>query len=255
MSDDEGLVYIHWDKDELGYRWPSLRARNTGELLEPFTPYLEALVLEKRKLRSGTKGVASLVEPATYALASLASFLIRTNRKLYRITGDWLDDIREEMFDAIKANPISRGKANAMKRTANAKLRYIYKFLYWCQQNRKLPTGTIGWNMCRVRSSLPEADTRGAKVDRQAKRLYPKCYERVGGSTRQDEGQYWATAEDFDKIEDHFWATHEHLIAVRNTLAMRIQKLVGWRNESVNSLTIYQFSEKELGVKRSKPFC
>lgn len=254
MKSPQEYIHVLWDEDELGYRWPCLRD-SSGQLLEPFTSYLESLVAGERKLRANPKGVQSKLEHATYALSALADFLVRHERKLYRLNDDWLEDLREEMLKDIRSNPISRGSSHATQRTTNTKLENIYKFLHWSQKNRRAPNGTIGWLKCRVRSSLPESETRAAKVDFKQNHLYPLCYGRVGGSTRQNEGQYCATAEDLAAIEDFLWATHTFAIAERNTLALRIQEFTGWRNESINALTVDQFTEKALRHKRSKAFC
>lgn len=254
MKSPQEYIHVFWDEDELGYRWPCLRD-TSGQLLEPFTSYLESLVAGERKLRANPKGVQSKLEHATYALGALAAFLVRHQRKLYRVNDDWLEELREAMLKDIRSNPISRGSSHATQRTTNKKLENIYKFLHWSQKNRRAPKGTIGWLKCRVRSSLPESETRAAKIDFKPNHLYPLCYQRVGGSTRQNEGQYCATPEDLAAIEDFFWATHTFDIAERNTLAMRIQEFTGWRNESINSLTVDQFTTEALRRKRAKAFC
>lgn len=247
-------VLVLWEVDEQGYRWPTLRERS-GALLEPFTSYLEKLVADGCKAALPPKTVHSTVEAATYALVALAEFLVINKRRLYRINDDWLEELRDEILESVRSNASSRGGTHATKRTTNRKLENIYRFLYWCQKNRRLPAGTIGWLKCRVQSSLPEAETRAAPPDLRSNRLYPLCYDRVGGSTRQDEGQYWATSDDLIKIEDYFWETHSFPIAERNTLALRVQQITGWRNESVNSLTTEQFSKAALERKRTNAFC
>lgn len=254
MKTDRKLIHIHWDKEESGYRWPSIR-ESSGELLEPFTSYLESLVAKEKSSQSGPKSAASTVEAATYALSALAEHLLATDNKLYRLTDERLKELRDIMLDGVKANPIGRGKNHASKRTTNTKLIHIYRFLNWAQINRRLPSHTIGWSNCRVQSSLPEAYSRGSSLDIKAERMYPLCFERVGGSTRRNEGQYWATAEDIVAIEDYFWRRQPPLLAERNTLALRIQEQTAWRNESINSLTIDMFSTAALSRKRTQPFC
>lgn len=254
MKSSQKLVHIHWDKDESGYRWPSMRD-NSGQLLEPFTSFVESLVAKEKSVQSHPKSAASTVEAATYAVSALAEHLIETGTKLYRLTDNRIEVLRDRILDDVRDSPIGRGKNHATKRTANTKLINIYKFLYWAQLTRRLPAYTIGWSNCRVKSSLPDANSRGTKLDTQAKRLYPLCFERVGGSTRRNEGQYWATADDIAAIEDNFWQRQAPLLAERNTLALRVQEQTGWRNESVNSLTIDMFTEAALRRKRAQPFC
>lgn len=254
MKTNQKITYIHWDKDEAGYRWPTIRD-DSGELLEPFTSFLEALMQREKSSKSGPKSAASTVESATYAVSALAEYLLTTNQKLYRLTDARLEELRRLMLEGIQANPIGRGKNHASKRSTNTKLINIYKFLYWAQKNRRLPSSSIGWSGCRIQSSLPEADSRGSTLDIKAERMYPLCFERVGGSTRRNEGQYWATTEDIEAIEDFFWSKHPPLLAERNTLALRIQEQTAWRNESINSLTIDMFSSRALQRKRMQPFC
>lgn len=254
MTKQQRLVTLLWDTDDDGHRWPALRGPS-GVLLEPFTSYLEFVVAEQKKACAGLKAFTSRVEAATYAVSTLAEFLIRNNRRLYRIHDEWLIDLRNEMLVDVRANPVSRGSSLASKRTVNVKLVEVYQLLHWAQKNRRLPAGTIGWLKCRVRSSLPESETRGASVDFKRSHLYPVCYQRVGKGSGRDEGQYWATAEDIERIEDHFLASENLQLAVRNILAVRIQQYTAWRNESVNSLTVDQFSEDALRPQRGNPFC
>lgn len=243
-----------WDEDARGYRWPALRARN-GQLLEPFTSYLESVVAERVAVHAPLKATDSTVEAATYAVLGLVEHLLGTGRRLYRIRDVWITELRDELLKAVKANPVSRGSERAAKRSVNTKLTHIYKFIYWCQKNRRLPAKTIGWLNCRVRSSLPESETRAARIDLKSSHLYPLCFRPVGAGSRQNQGQYWATSHDIEALEDHFWATLDFRLAERNTLALRIQAITAWRNESVNSLSVDAFSDSALAKQRDNGFC
>lgn len=243
-----------WDEDAQGYRWPALRDRS-GQLLEPFTSYLESVVARHVEVHAPLKATTSTVQAATYAVLALAEHLLEKGRRLYRIQDVWITELRDELLKSVKANPGSRGSGQAAKRTINTKLTHIYKFIYWCQKNRRLPARTIGWLNCRVRSSLPESESRAARIDLKADHLYPLCFKPVGSGSRQNQGQYWATSQDIEALEDHFWGTLDFRLAERNTLALRIQAITAWRNESVNSLNVDAFSNSALAKQRDNGFC
>ena len=253
MTSTQQQVTLLWGVDARGYRWPALRGPD-GQLLEPFTSYLEGLVAEKAEVHAALKATTSSVEAATYAVVALAEYLLSKGRRLYRFHDAWITELRDELLRMVKANPVSRGSDRTAKRTVNVKLAHIYRFIYWCQKNRRLPARTIGWLNCRVRSSLPESETRAARIDLKNDHLYPLCFKRVGAGSRQNQGQYWATGRDIEALEDHFWETLDFRLAERNTLALRIQAITAWRNESVNSLMVEAFSDSALAKQRDNGF-
>ncbi|RYZ85021.1 MAG: hypothetical protein EOP06_17005, partial [Proteobacteria bacterium] len=141
MKQSSERLSIHWDVDEEGYKWPTLRGAD-GELLEPFTSYLESLV---RKMKSNSikiKSADSKIQPPTYALSGLIEFLFDEESKLYRLDDGRLEKLRNYFLAGIRNNPISRGSSHGTKRTANSKLEEVYRFLDWCQVERRLPWNT-----------------------------------------------------------------------------------------------------------------
>ena len=229
--------------DSAGYRAPTLRDRE-GNLLHPFVAYLDAFVEDLRKKKSPTKASQSQIEATTYALFGFANFLLRERAKLYRVDDDILRRYRDDAYQAVIANPKSRGNSHQAHVTVNVKLRRVYDFIYSCQKRRLLPKKILGWQDCQIQSSLPESETRGGDSDRSDRRKYPLCYQGVGEESRLHDGQHWATVEEIGEIEDFFWKQDSAFAAERNVLMLRLAEIEGWRIESVNSLLLGQFSDE-----------
>lgn len=225
------------------YEWPTFRD-NSGATIEPFTSYLDYLLLSLEQNHTPKKAANSTVEAATYALLELIRFLFKNNLKISRFDDAMLTDLRQTIYKSVENNIISRGSPTAAKRTTNVKLRQVYHFLQWGQANRVLPHDSIGWSAnCRVRSTLPESVTRGSPSDLQSKRLYPLLFRSVGEKGGLRDGQHWATDEEIAQMEEYFWRTNDYEVAVRNILFLRIEAHSAFRNESTNSLLIEQFSD------------
>ena len=254
MLISERYPYIHWDRDNSGYNWPSMRD-SEGKLLEPFTSYIEHLLAKEKSAATPPHTAASKIDSTTYSLSALIRFLTENSKSLYRLNDLDIINLRTILLKDIRSNPISRGTSHGTKRTANTKLEHIYQFIYWAQKNRRLPRNTIGRRNCRINSSLPDADERGSELDTKYSNLYPLCFPSVGRASRQDKGQYWATSQDIISLESFFWRNQDFYLAERNTLALRIHQSTAWRKGSVNSLTVDLFSEDALSSQRGMPFC
>ena len=230
--DDRPHYHLFWEIDEHGYRWPTLRDR-AGELLQPATGHLESIVRSARRLRVKASSIKSELEAATYAVHQFSEFLAERGLKLYRVDDQLIADFRDHAYLSVRDNSISKDSDLKAKNTVNVKLVRVYKFIYWAQRELRLPRNTIGYLNCRVKSSLPEADSRAEEVDFEPNRLYPELFRGVGGSSRSDGGQYWATESDIDNIEDYFWERNSLGIASRNTMMLRINHDVAERKREL----------------------
>lgn len=227
-----------------GINYPTFRDE-AGAIVEPFTSYLDQLILSAENVALPQKARNSKLEAATYALLELARFLNRHQLPLRRFNDSVFAALNKAMLQSVEKNPVSRGHPAQAKRTVNVKIKQVYHFLQWGQANHRLPQGTIGWGSNnRVRSSLPESVTRASRSDFSSERLYPLLIKGAGSSGRTDRTQHWATDTEIEALEEHFWRSCSYLIAVRNILIVRIEQLTAFRNESANSLLVEQFSDK-----------
>lgn len=242
FNEDDQFPKIFWSSDGR-YDWPTMRDIE-GAVVQPFTSYLDILLTRAIQIDAPVKATISEVDAAAYALLAFARFLTKKRILLRRFKDSDFKIFCTETLKSVKANPISRGNPGQAKRTANVKIRLVYMFLYWGQEHRRLPSGTIGWLGARVKSSLPEAHTRGHPVDLKAKRMYPLLFHRAGDGSMLNQGQHWATEEEIRKVERWFWATNSYEVAVRNILLLRVAQYTAFRNESNNSLLVTQFTDE-----------
>lgn len=242
LSKDGEFPKLFWNSDGR-YSWPTFRDRQ-GAIVQPFTSYLDHLLSEAVQADAPVKATEKKVDSAAYAILALAKFLARERINLFRFADIHFLKFRSEALKAVLANPISRGNPAQARRTTNIKVREVYTFIYWCQENKRLPSGTIGWLDTRIKSSLPEANTRGSSADLKAKRLYPLLYRSVGEGSVKNQGQHWATEADIQQVERYFWATNTYEVAVRNILLLRVAQHAAFRNESSNSLLVEQFNDE-----------
>jgi hypothetical protein len=118
--------------------------------------------------------------------------------------------------------------------------------LTWLQSVNLIPSGTIGWSDCKVKSSAPAALEFNRDEDRRPKNKYPECFPESGENSRERPFQHFATATQLRRVEDYFWQNNSAEIATRNCLMLRILDFEGWRISSANSLLTEQFDDEEL---------
>lgn len=245
-------IRLFWSECDR-YRWAVLRSPD-GAVVRGFTDFLDDLVVGRQTRGSPPKATKSQLEAATYSLLEFANFLANENISLARVCDKDLVRFRNAALASVRVNPRSRGSKLTASKTVNVKLRNVYGFLFWCQKKHFIPQKTLGWTNAPVRSSLPEAESRGSPTDLKDENKYPLIYEGVGENSRAHDGQYWATPDDIDRIEDLFWSQGDLQIAERNVLMMRIADHQGWRIESVNSLTTCEFSTSEFSRQKDNNY-
>lgn len=226
-------------------KYPSLRDPD-GNLLEPFTSYLHSIV-RKSGERFDPKRANSEIQAATYAMTGFCDFLHRKGQRLTKINQKVLLMFRDDAFEKTRHAPSGSGRDRPAAMTTNVKLRHVYDFLAWCQENRRIPRRTIGPRDCRITSTLPcskEQITSG-------KLNYPLLFRRIGENAREDEGQYWATEEDIRLVEEFFREKHGQFTAERNVLLLRLGEHEGWRVGSSASLTREQFSDEAFAQQKN----
>ncbi|WP_232221342.1 hypothetical protein [Burkholderia sp. WSM2232] len=232
-------VMLLWTEID-GIPIPTLRATE-GELIEPVSTYLDRFAQTCSIVRD-VKRRQRKIRAVTYAALELTEFLLLKGKRLNQLDDDLLREFRSVAFEATKNAAASRGHDYQAETTTNTKLRYIYECIDECQYSRLLPPNTIGWENCRIKSSLPDVRTRQSRLDLRSMRKYPLLFDRTGGKTDVDLGQYWMTDEDVRLVEEHFRTAQNKHAQERNVLLLRTGELQGWRAASINSLTVEQFS-------------
>lgn len=234
------VIWVEWKP---GRKVPVIRNRRL-EVIEPFLDYVLVSARARFQVRSTPTAFKSYMENIGYGLIALARFLsTRPDLEWSSLTNDALSEFLEWTKDRTKANPRSRNEESA-KRTANARMRVVYDFLTWAQEDALLITNMVGNTQTfAVRSSLPRMRHDGHKGLRKERDKYPLLYQDVGSNSRTSDRQYWATDEDFEQIRQYFWETSGIEAAERNDLMLRLLHGQGWRRASVNSLTVDLFDD------------
>jgi len=227
---------------------PTLRAPDGG-LIEPVSTYLDRFSQSCASVRDVRKRERK-IRAVTYALTGLTEFLLGKKRQLTQLDDVLLVEFRDAACKATLNSRASRGHEYQAETTTNIKLRYIYDCLDECQCSRLLPQGTIGWEGCRVKSSLPDVRTRGSALDVRPSRKYPRLFDETGEKTQIDLGQYWMSDEDVRLVEELFRDQPDPHAQERNVLLLRTGEIQGWRAASINSLIIDQFSPEALEAQR-----
>lgn len=251
MPDDQTAIHLSWSQFKK-LQLPSFRDAD-GRSMQPYTDYCDSMAEDYAE--SEEHAARSSIQARTYAIHELALFLKDQRLALTAVTSNVLRDFRAWALARVKKNPRYRGDENRAKGTVNVKLKWIYHFLNWCQSHFHLPVGTIGPLGCKVKSTLPSIETERnpSKYILASRQKYPLFYTRTGmRGSAPGAGQHWATEEDIEKLEDQFWESAV-LVAMRNTLMLRILEVRGWRISSANSITCAQFSEEELERQSKRP--
>ncbi|MGF6966699.1 integrase [Paraburkholderia sp. WC7.3g] len=233
------MMWVDW-KD--GRRIPVIRDAHLN-LSEAFLDYTLRVAHDKCDANVKDGAFHSGMEHVGYALLALARFLASDGLTWEGLTDRTLVTFRNWVKDEARLKASSRNEETA-KKTANSRLRVVYEFLTWAQEDALLIQSVVGNSgIFPVRSSLPKHQNTGHKNLRDPKLKFPKQFQDVGETSRTSDRQYWATDEDFEAIRQFFWSSGGAATAARNDLFLRLFEGVGWRRASVNSLTVDQFSD------------
>lgn len=169
-----------------------------------------------------------------------------------------VDDSHLEEYKNYQLD-LTKSKSNACMRetincTTNRKLRIIYEFYWWAQNVQLLIAGRISYDVdAPIRSNIAEykKDPGKFKKDKAALRtIYPLC-ETVTAEIGRHRRQHYATPEEVASLREHFRGTCDTLTAERNVLILDIINDTGWREATVASLTVGQFSEEKINESLS----
>jgi len=244
-------VRINWVPFFDSRQVPVLFNQN-AELLEAFSTYLFYLAREKIKCDglSPTKEGAycAYIRKAAYGISSFASFL-EMKRLDWRAGADEILEAFREDGQARSLRSKSGRTELTTKRTTNEKLREVYRFYLWAQEDQWLIANQMGWPDAKITSFLPTIRSDPARLYKNKhleKLLYPLCYKRVGEGSR-NKNTHYATDQELESIRSLFYKNCTSTNAERNVLIVDIIESVGWRQGSIHSLKTCQFDIEKIG--------
>jgi len=208
-------------------------------LLLEITDYSLSLVADERDEKT--------IRNEVMLLKGFIEFLIRRRVSYQEVTDSFLVSFRDEEYGRVMAAKNSASSILTARRTVNAKLRRVYKFLFWLQHEQKLVVRLIGPLDCPVKSTYhPANEGRGGKArgrygNGKSSSEFPKLFDKSGKNGSRT--QYEATDEDVQQIAEMFHLQASQHAAQRNILMMDLACEVSWRRGAINSLTCDQFSQ------------
>lgn len=212
------------------------------EILAAPTDYCAEIEHRQSDALASPTGIKSAVEAATYALLDLYRFLHKERKRLIELDNREVLQFRNWVFLRVRGKARSRGDKSAL-RSVNVKLRIVYQFLHWCQQNAYLRAGSMGSGKCSITSTLPEICGSSNEHERSDTMKYPALFRRTGEYTRIGKPQHWATGKEIEIVEREFHDNRNPAVARRDTLILRIVEQMAWRRESVVTLTTDLFDD------------
>ena len=190
----------------------------------------------------------SFINDLAYTLTAFAEYL-RSRRVDWRdIDDSRLEEFKHLQHDSVlaKKNSLTQETANV---TVNRKLRIIYEFYWWAQHVQMLIHDRIGPDVGdKIRSNIAKLkkDPGPFRKDKSAMRtVYPLC-ESVTAEVSRHRRQHYATNKELTQLKQYFRSTCDPLTAERNVLIVDIIDNMGWREGSVASLTVGQFSQEKI---------
>ncbi len=236
-------VTVKWGELPGGYKSP-IFFNHRVELIETITSYCLQIADKNARCRAGAQSHKSAIDRATSALKSFVDFTLAHCLKIDEIEDNHLEAYREWELTNVRSKKSSRDDLSS-KRTVNIKLREVYNFYIWAQEKFLIFENHIGiGDKYKIQSLLTpdRKSTRSASADDN--RRYPLCYKRVGSSGQAID--YVATENDLHKLREYFNSGKDGYAAERNILIMDIVEAVGWRQGSVQSLTVDNFLGKKI---------
>lgn len=240
-------VTVQWGKLLGGYKSP-IFFDGKLRIIEPFTRYcLDIAKINSRFKRRG-QAHKSEINNASIALKYLAEFMRTLRLEWNQVDDGYLEQFRTWYLEKIEQSSQTRNKLSRM-RTVNIRLREIYNFYHWAQEEACLVENYIGWELqSKIRSKLPSYIKDGqSALPRVGKGnlLYPKLFPNAGSSS--DVIDYTASDRDKEKLKEFFETQGgSDYSQRRNMLIMEIAASVGWRQGSINSLLIDAFSDEKI---------
>lgn len=240
-------VTVQWGKLPGGYKSP-IFFDGKLRIIEPFTRYCLDIAKISSRFRRRGQAHKSEINNASIALKYLAEFMRTLRLEWNQVDDGHLEQFRTWYLEKIEQSSQTRNKLSRM-RTVNIRLREIYNFYHWAQEEACLVENYIGWELqSKIRSKLPAYIKDGqSALPRVGKGnfLYPKLFPNAGSSA--DVIDYTASDRDKEKLKVLFATLGDSdYSSSRNILIMEIAASVGWRQGSIHSLLIDAFSDERI---------
>lgn len=222
------------------------------QVMEAFTLYAQYKAKEYIRRHAPTNhnkiAYISFINELGYALKAFAEYL-RSKRMAWQDVNDsHIEEFKLKQHDLIRSKPNSLTR-ETVHDTANRKLRLIYEFYWWAQHVQLLVEGRINNGIdAPIRSAIAKFkdDPWRYKKDKSGMRsVYPLC-EAVTAEISRHRRQHYATPDELIRLRKFFRDTCDVLTAERNVLIVDIIDNMGWREGSIASLTVRQFSNQKI---------
>lgn len=240
-------VTVQWGKLQGGYKSPIFFDAKLM-VIEPFTRYCLDIAKLNSRFKKRVQAHESEINGASMALKYLAEYMRANRIEWYEVDDGHLEQFRTWYLEKIEQGSQTRNDLSR-KRTVNIRLRDIYNFYHWAQEEACLIDNHIGWELqSKIRSKLPAYIKDGRSALPRANKnslLYPIIFPNVGSSA--DVIDYTASDRDKEKLKVLFETQGNSVFSARrNVLIMEIAASVGWRQGSIHSLLIDAFSDERI---------
>jgi site-specific recombinase XerD len=189
------------------------------------------------------------ITDAAYSLRRFWEALAATGKDVSQCIDSDIARFRDREFISVMSSSRSKQKERIAKNTVNIRIRLVYRFLAWLQANGRTASNSIGSHECLVTSSLPldlPGEAEGRITRRNSYRFtreqsrYPLAYRRVGAKSKHSTQFSPSESLRYASISALHETASSNYLAHRNSLIIDIANTVGWRRESINSLTLGQ---------------
>jgi hypothetical protein len=184
----------------------------------------------------------------SYFLKRFYEYLAAKSLLLDRCTDSALKAFRDAEKKAIMQSQRSKKNLRIANGTVNERLRRVYRWLTWLQDNGRVRQQLIGRRGCGVRSALPgrNAVERPRRTSpntsrQQSREDYPLLFKKTAIKSKHRRQFVPSEAVRFQLVERLHETASLPYIAHRNALIVDTANTVGFRRESINSLRIAQF--------------
>ncbi|MCP3022772.1 hypothetical protein [Cupriavidus basilensis] len=238
-------ISVSWVHFQDGRRFPTFRGPNLT-LLETPTDYCATVISRKSSACASEAACRTAIDNAVTAVREVHTFLSEKKIRLAELRDKHIEMFRDWAWERTMQRPQYRGDSTVAMDTTNIRVKEVYRYLVWAQENQLIPAGTIGPVGCGITSTLPVWKDSKISSDTKEEKLFPELFRRTGHGSRLGRRQYRATDDDLAAMETAFQIRCNQAVLQRNMLMMRIAYFTTWRCSSINSLETRQFTRERL---------
>jgi site-specific recombinase XerD len=224
-----------------------------GVVVDDLTDFLWALSDEMQR-------DSKTITDAAYSLRRFWEAISTAGIQVAQCRDSDIQKYRDAELRSVMASSRSKQKERIAKNTVNIRIRLVYRFLNWLQANGRTPANSIGPHECRVISSLPtehpseygfQSKKRNSNQTTRERSRYPLAYRQVGKKSKHATQFVPSEAVRYATISAMHETANSDYLAHRNALIIDIANTVGWRRESINSITLDQIDAALGSLKHS----